>query len=149
MPVTAASDAVIDGVNVDAVATAVRGCPSVVDLHGGPPQMTATYLPGRRVEGVRIDPLAVAVQVRAWWGVPVSELSTQIRAALAPVAVGKRIDIIWADVADRPSPAPTPVATAGVGAPVPVSEDSWTRTNADAGRTDENSSAPSTPTASG
>jgi hypothetical protein len=103
VPVTAASDAVIDGVDVDAVATAVRGCPGVLDLDGGPPQMTATYLPGRRVDGVRVDRLAVAVQVRARWGVPVSELSTQIRAALAPVAAGRRIDIVWADVADPPA----------------------------------------------
>jgi hypothetical protein len=131
MPDTAASDAVVDGVNVDAVAIAVRGCPGVYDLHGGPPQLTATYLPGRRVEGVRIDPLAVAVQVRARWGVSVSELSRQIRAALAPVAAGRRIDIIWADVADGP---------------VPASEGSWTRTNAGAGRADENSSVPTTPT---
>lgn len=103
VPVTVASDALIDGIDVDAVAAAVRGCPGVHDLHGGPPQLTATYLPGRRVDGVRVDPLAVAVQVRARWGVPVSELSTQIRAALAPVAAGRRIDIVWADVADPPA----------------------------------------------
>jgi hypothetical protein len=115
MPVTAVSDAVIDGVDVDAVATAVRGCPGVHDLHGGPPQLTATYLPGRRVEGVRIDPLALVVQVRARWGVRAAELSTQIRTALAPIAAGRRIDIIWADVTDRPSSAPAPTATAGGG----------------------------------
>lgn len=115
MPVTAANDAVIDGIDIDAVVTAVRGCPGVHDLHGGPPQLTATYLPGRRVEGVRVEPLAVAVQVRARWGVPVSELSAQIRTALAPIAGGRRIDIMWADVADRPSSAPAPAATAGAG----------------------------------
>lgn len=143
MPVTAVSDAVVDGVDVDAVATAVRGCPGVLDLHGGPPQLIATYLPGRRVEGVRVDRGVVAVQVRARWGTPVSDLSAQIRVALKPLAVGRRIDIVWADVADPPPPAPptTPGATLA-----PERRGSWTRANAYTGRADDSSSEPTIPT---
>jgi len=143
MAVTAASDAVVDGVDVDAVATAVRGCPGVLDLHGGPPQLIATYLPGRAVEGVRIDREAVTVQVRARWGAPVSELATQIRAALRLLAGGRRIDIVWADVADPPPPAPATTPGAG---PAPERRGSWTRPNANTGRAEDNSSEPTIPT---
>lgn len=145
MPVTAVSDAVVDGVDVDAVATAVRGCPGVLDLHEGPPQLIATYLPGRRIEGVRIDRRAVAVQVRARWGVPVSDLSAQIRAALRPLAAGRRIDIVWADVADPPSPPPASATTPGAGS-APERRGSWTRPNTYTGRADDNSSEPIIPT---
>jgi hypothetical protein len=141
--VTAVSDAVVDGVDVDAVATAVRGCPGVLDLHSGPPQLIATYLPGRRVEGVRVDRGVVAVQVRARWGASVSDLSAQIRAALRPFVAGRRIDIVWADVADPPPSAPptNPGATLA-----PERRGSWTRQNAYIGRVDDSSSEPTIPT---
>jgi hypothetical protein len=42
---------VVDGIDVDALAAAVRTCAGVECPHGGRPQDTATYLPGRRVEG--------------------------------------------------------------------------------------------------
>lgn len=145
MPVTAVSDAVVDGVDVDAVATAVRGCPGVLDLHGGPPQLIATYLPGRRVEGVRVDRMAVAVQVRARWGTPVSDLSAQIRAALKPLAAGRRIDIVWADVADPPALSAALANTPGA-RPAPERRGSWTRQNAYTGRADDSSSEPTIPT---
>jgi hypothetical protein len=147
MPVTAVSDAVVDGVDADAVAAAVRGCPDVLDLHAGPPQLIATYLPGRRVDGVRIDPEAVTVQVRARWGTQVSDLSAQIRAALAPLAAGRRIDIIWADVADPPPPAAS--ATAPGARSAAERRDPWTRPNAYTGRADDSSSVPTIPTVAG
>ncbi|MEH1127885.1 hypothetical protein [Micromonospora sp. CPCC 206061] len=145
IPVAAVSDAVVDGVDVDAVATAVRGCPGVLDLYGGPPQLIATYLPGRRVEGVRVDRWAVAVQVRARWGAAVSDLSAQIRAALRPLAGGRRIDIVWADVADPPPLSAAPATTSGARS-APERRGSWTRPNAYTGRVDDNSSEPTIPT---
>jgi hypothetical protein len=138
MPLTG-GDAVVDGVDVDAVAAAVRGCPGVQDLYGGPPELIVTYLPGRRVEGVRIDPQAVVVQVRARWGASVSDLATQICTALDPLVPGRRIDILWADVADPPPPAPAPVTTYAA-TPAPGTEVLWTSTNA--GRAGGPSSGP-------
>ena len=44
--------AVIDGVDVDAVAAAVPGCAGVAALDGGPFGEVVSYLPGRRVTGV-------------------------------------------------------------------------------------------------
>ncbi|MFC7759975.1 hypothetical protein ACFQY4_19605 [Catellatospora bangladeshensis] len=57
----------VDGVDVDAVAGAARACPGVDDLLGGFPEV-ATYLPGRRVTGVRITDDTVELCLRADWG---------------------------------------------------------------------------------
>ena len=61
--------AVIDGVDVDAVAAAVQGCAGVSGLDGGRYGEVATYLPGRIVQGVVIGGGRVRVQVRSRWGV--------------------------------------------------------------------------------
>jgi hypothetical protein len=103
-PVTAATGpAVVDGVDVDAVATAVRGCAGVDDLCSGAWGGVVSYLPGRQVPGVRVTADQVVVSVRGRWGVPVAELASQIRLAVASLAGLRRIDVIVADVADRPA----------------------------------------------
>ncbi len=96
-------DAVVDGVDVDAVAAAVRACPGVLDLTAGWMGGRATYLPGRRIEGVAVDADAVVVQVRGRWEVTARELAGQIRAAVAPLAAGRRVDVVLADL-DKPLP---------------------------------------------
>jgi hypothetical protein len=45
LPVKDAAPAVIDGVDVDAVAAAVQGCTGVAALDGGPFGQVASYLP--------------------------------------------------------------------------------------------------------
>ena len=57
--------AVIDGVDVDAVAAAVAGCAGVAALAGGPFGEVTSYLPGRKVAGVAVGNDRVTVQVRA------------------------------------------------------------------------------------
>ena len=99
--------AVTEGVDVDALATAVRSCPGVDDLDPGPLGSVATYLPGRRqVAGIRVAGDRVTLQVRGKWGVPVQELTAQIRAAAGPFVDGRTVDIVVSDLSD---PAP-PVA---------------------------------------
>ncbi|SCL68482.1 hypothetical protein [Micromonospora eburnea] len=61
-------DAVVDGVDVDAVLAAVQACRGVAGLTAGWPGGRTTYLPGRQVEGVAVDADAVVVQVRGRWG---------------------------------------------------------------------------------
>lgn len=100
--------AVVDGVDVDAVATAVRGCATVEDLCSGAWGGVVCYLPGRQVPGVRVLSEHVAVSVRSRWGIPAAELARQVRAALAPLASGRRIDVVIADVADPAAAAPEP-----------------------------------------
>ena len=45
-------DAIVYGIDVDAVAAAVRACPGVSGLDGGRYGDVTTYLPGRAVAGV-------------------------------------------------------------------------------------------------
>ena len=61
--------AVIDGMDVDAVAAAVRECAGVSGLDGGQHGEVTTYLPGRTVQGVVVGGGRVRVQVRSRWGV--------------------------------------------------------------------------------
>lgn len=96
-------DAVVDGVDVDAVVAAVCACPDVVGLTAGWVGGRSTYLPGRQVDGVAVDADAVVVQVRSRWGVTAAELAGQVRAAAAPLAAGRRVDVVVADLEDPPA----------------------------------------------
>ena len=91
---------VVDGVDLDAVAAAVRGCGAVDDLYSGSWGGVVSYLPGRQVTGVRVAPDHVVISVRGRWGVPVTELARQVRAALAGLAGPRRIDIVIADLGE-------------------------------------------------
>lgn len=103
------SVAVVDGVDLDAVAVAVRACPAVDDLFSEPGRDSiTTYLPGRRISGLRVDALAVTVAVRGLWGVPAREIASQIRAAASPYAAGRRVDVVLADLTPAPGYEPEP-----------------------------------------
>ena len=96
--------AVVDGVDVDAVAEAVRGCPAVADLDAGRAvQSIATYLPGRQVAGVRVTDTEVTLQFVLRWGASVSDAATQIRSALRHLVGGRTVDLVVAAVTDPPS----------------------------------------------
>lgn len=101
---TGLGPAIVDGVDVDAVAAAVRGCAGVEDLCSGPWGGVVCYLPRRQVPGIRVASDHVAVSVRSRWDVRAAELARQVRGALAPLTGARRIDVVIADVAD---PAPT------------------------------------------
>ena len=108
--------AVIDGVDVDAVAAAVTGCEGVAALDGGPFGEVASYLPGRRVTGVVVGDGRVTVQVRSRWGVPAPDLAAVITAVLAPLTGHRPVDVMIADI-DDPPPAPPAGGPAGTGTP--------------------------------
>lgn len=86
---------------------AVLACPGVVALNGGGLAPVATYLPGRRVAGVRLDEHRILVSVTVARGCKVPELAEQIRANLWSFAAGRPVDLHVADVADQPG-APRP-----------------------------------------
>lgn len=96
-----------DAYDVDIIAGATVACPAVMGMHGGGPRVIATYLPGRRVEGVRVEDDHVLVSVVLRYGVPVRSLEAQVRAALAPHVGGRSIDVHVADI----QPAETSTAT--------------------------------------
>ena len=101
------SSAVVDGVDLDAVATAVRACSAVADLYTGPrADAVATYLPGRTIKGLKLARDAVTIQVRSLWDVPVVRVAGQIRPAVRPYVAGRRIDVVIADLTPPPEYGP-------------------------------------------
>jgi len=92
------ADAVVDGVDVDAVAQAVAACPGVDGLCSPKENPVVTYLPGRVVDGVRVDTDCVVVAVRGRWGVPASTWATQVRLAVAPLVGDRTVQLVLGDV---------------------------------------------------
>ena len=86
------------------VAAAVLACPEVAGLHGGRFGEVATYLPGRRVIGVRITPTEVFVHVIARYRVTVNQIDTAVRVALVPHVGALPVTLTIEDlVADLPA----------------------------------------------
>jgi hypothetical protein len=129
---------VVDGVDLDAVAAAARGCPAVDDLCSGAWGGVVSYLPGREVAGVRVASDHVVISVRGRWGVPVSELAGQVRAAVTGLAGPRRVDVVVADLAESDAIAPAGVHGEEV--------TSW-RASSPGEVSGASSSAPITPTA--
>jgi hypothetical protein len=101
-------------VDVEAVVQRTAGCPSVARLATGLLPEVATYLPGRRIPGVRVADGRIEVHVVARWNVPVPELAAEVRRALRPLAGDMAVDVHVDDVeipdgADSPGPAGQPV----------------------------------------
>lgn len=67
----------------DRVAAAVRAVSGVADLHPGMFGEVGTYLPGRRVPGIRIDDGAVQVHICVVFGASVRDTAAAVRAATA------------------------------------------------------------------
>jgi hypothetical protein len=113
--------AVIDGVNVDAVAAAVQVCPGVSGLDGGRFGEVASYLPGRRVPGVVVRKDSVLVQIRARWGIPAADLLSQVTAVVTPLIGARLVEVVVADIDDPPALEgclpPAPEAASGVPLP--------------------------------
>ncbi|NHD17450.1 MULTISPECIES: hypothetical protein [Actinopolyspora] len=103
------------GAHAERIAEAVLGHPCVVRLDGGEHGTVATYLPGRRVTGVRVDPdgvgtAEVCVVLRLLR--PVPELVDEIRAGLREVVGDSPVDVTVADVLTPDEPEEPP-RTAG------------------------------------
>src|ERR1700751_102945 len=94
--------AVIDGVDVDAVAAVVRGCAGVAGLDGGRFGEVTSYLPGRKVAGVVVSGGRGGGQGRPRWAVPAPELAARIPAVLAPLSGRRPVDVMIADIDDPP-----------------------------------------------
>ena len=86
-----------DRETADVVAEAVLACPAVAGLVDD--GSVATYLPGRRVGGVRVDDdgctLAVALRPD---GRPLPELADEVRRAAAAVLPDGPVDVLVADL---------------------------------------------------
>lgn len=100
----------------DRVAAAVLACPDVVGLSGGPMGGLGTYLPGRRVTGVRVDSTPVSVHVVGVWrgtsGPSVTGIADQVRDAVRPLVDGRPVDVTVEDLRP-PEPDHAPELPAG------------------------------------
>jgi hypothetical protein len=83
------------------VAATVTAHPAVARLHGGVYGDIVTYLPGRRIVGVRIgradEPVEIAVVLRP--DRPIPEVVRALRREVSDVCGGAAVDITVADLA--------------------------------------------------
>ena len=90
---------------VDALAAAVAACPSVARLSGGAVGEVATYLPGRRVTGVRMAPEGrVEVHVVAYLVATVATVEREVRAAVTALVGPRPVDVGIDDLELTPPP---------------------------------------------
>ncbi len=82
----------------ETLAALVEGCPGVAALSGGSFGEVATYLPGRRVRGIRLDSDLIEVHIVAHWGTPLPALVERLRAVCATVAGTRPIDVYVDDL---------------------------------------------------
>ena len=82
-------------------------------LDGGRFGEVASYLPGRKVQGIVVSGGRVTVQIRSQWAVPVPELAALIDTVLIPLTGHRPVDVVIADI--DPSSMPPPRAPAGRG----------------------------------
>lgn len=98
---------------VDSIVAAVLACPLVAGLHGGRDGQAVTYLPGRRITGIRITVDEAAIHVVACYPAVMDQVTCQIRRAVAPFTAGLRVDVAIEDLAvpGEPSSRPQPDIT--------------------------------------
>lgn len=79
--------------------------PAVVRLYPGRYGEVGTYLPGRRIAGVRVSVDGIEIHLVVRIGVPVHLVAAQVREAVRPVAGGLAVHIVVADLIDPADPA--------------------------------------------
>jgi uncharacterized alkaline shock family protein YloU len=92
-------------VDLEAVAAAALGSPLIAGLSGGRLGEIATYLPGRRVVGVRQADGVVELHVVARWGTSLPEVAEVVRAAVAPYVDGRPVAVFVEDIEVPADPA--------------------------------------------
>jgi uncharacterized alkaline shock family protein YloU len=80
------------------VATSVQRCPAVAALTAGRFGQFSTFLAGHQAVGVSVNADRIDIGVVARFGVPVGDLSAQVRAAVAPLVGGRSINIRIEDI---------------------------------------------------
>lgn len=83
----------------DRIAAAVLAVPGVAALHPGMFGEVGTYLPGRRVSGVRITDTVVDVHVVVVVGVAVRDTAAAVRAAVSALHPGSAVNVTVEDIA--------------------------------------------------
>ena len=94
------TDRVLSGseVDVDLVAAAAAGCPAVAALSAGVFGEVATYLPGRKVGGIRVDDTDVEIHVVARHGHPLHHVAAHLGALTRPLIGDRRLTVVIDDL---------------------------------------------------
>jgi hypothetical protein len=82
----------------DVVAELVLGVPGVAGLHPGMFGEVGTYLPGRRVAGIRFGDDTIAVHIAIRDGADARETAAAVRAAVSRSWPGVAVDVTVEDV---------------------------------------------------
>lgn len=82
----------------DTVSRLTTDCPSVARMAGGAHGEIATYLPGRRVQGVRILEDRVEVHVVARWRASLPGVAEEVRRSLRPVVGVVPVEVYIDDI---------------------------------------------------
>ena len=85
-------------IDASAVSAAATGCRSVVALSPGPFGDVATYLPHRRIIGVRVTADQIEVRVVAVWGPPLAQVGEEVRAAVRPAVGALPVEVFIDDI---------------------------------------------------
>ncbi len=83
---------------VDRVAEAVRAVPGVADLSGGVMGEVGTYLPGRRVAGVRLRENSTDIHVTVEYGRDVRRVAHMIRHIVGQLTGTSTVNVTIADL---------------------------------------------------
>jgi hypothetical protein len=119
LPIAAPSS----GPDPESVALAVQSCPLVAGLHAGAFGEVASYLPGRRIRGVRVTATEVEVHVVGRYPAAMDEIAAQVRRTLAPLTGPLPVNVVIEDVALPGDPVTEPtveIDLASVEAAVPL-----------------------------
>lgn len=88
--------------DADAVAGIARAVPGVVGLHPGMFGEIATYLPGRRVTGVRVAEANIDLHLIIDAEAPVRETAAAVRRAVTDVFPAAAVNVTIEDIASGP-----------------------------------------------
>jgi hypothetical protein len=104
---------VTTGVEIDAdrIATAVQAGRHIAGLDGGRYGEIATYLPGRRVNGVRIRPESVTIGVIGRYPATATEIDACVRDTVGPL--DRPLHVHINDIHSSQSSGPAVVAGSG------------------------------------
>lgn len=94
-----------DPVDVDRIAETVLSTPGVASLHAGAFGEVGTYLPGRRVAGIRQGDDGTHVHVVLHWDAEVLKVGDAVRDAVESLTQGP-VHVVVEDIEDPNAPDP-------------------------------------------
>ncbi|WP_059015824.1 Asp23/Gls24 family envelope stress response protein [Mycobacterium sp. M26] len=86
----------------DTVAGIALAVPGVAALHPGMFGEVGTYLPGRRVTGVRVGEDRIEVHITVTAGAPIRQTAAQVRSAVGAALPGLPVDVTVEEVTTPP-----------------------------------------------